>query len=264
MNAFLPPSTEEPMLSSGDSKVGKDQIMISSPLFLFYLREEFFCKKSLAGSFSEKVFSFEPLPPLAPLVSAMNLAIVKYNAGNVQSVRYALERLGVTPLLTDDPEALASADKVIFPGVGEASTAMRYLREKGLDRVLVQLTQPFLGICLGMQLMGKHSEENDVECLGVYDHAIKRFPASAGKVPHMGWNRLDGLRGPLLQSLPPEPYVYFVHSYYVELGPATVATCEYGLPFSAVMQQGQFYATQFHPEKSGEVGAKILENFLAL
>lgn len=194
----------------------------------------------------------------------MNLAIVKYNAGNIQSVTFALQRLGITPRLTDDPEALRTADKVIFPGVGEASSAMRYLRERQLDQVLTTLQQPFLGICLGMQLMGSHSEEGDVDCLGVFEQAVKKFPASVGKVPHMGWNRLQQLDGPLLQHLPGEPFVYFVHSYYVELGPATVATSHYGLPFSAVMQRDNYYATQFHPEKSGVIGAKILENFLAL
>ena len=194
----------------------------------------------------------------------MEVAIVKYNAGNVQSVLYALERLGIQARLTDDPAVLRAADKIIFPGVGEASTAMAYLRAKQLDEVLTSLTQPFLGICLGMQLMANHSEEGDVDCLGVFDHAVKLFPASVGKVPHMGWNLLNETPGPLLANLPAEPYVYFVHSYYVVPGDATVATATYGIPFSAVMQKGNYYATQFHPEKSGLVGAKILENFLAL
>lgn len=194
----------------------------------------------------------------------MNVAIVKYNAGNVQSVLYALARLGVEANLTDDPAILQSADKVIFPGVGEASSAMRYLRERGLDQILISLNQPFLGICLGMQLMANHSEEGDTKCLGVFDHEVKRFPASVGKVPHMGWNLLVEEEGPLLQALPADPYVYFVHSYYVERGESTIATCEYGMPFSAVMQKDNYYATQFHPEKSGVVGAKILENFLAI
>lgn len=194
----------------------------------------------------------------------MNVAIVKYNAGNVQSVLYALGRLGVDAELTDDPATLQAADKVIFPGVGEASSAMRYLRGHGLDEVLTSLHQPFLGICLGMQLMANHSEEGDVDCLGVFDHEVKLFPASVGKVPHMGWNLLVEQEGPLLRNLPADPYVYFVHSYYVEPGPSTVATCDYGMPFSAVMQKENYYATQFHPEKSGTVGAKILENFLAI
>ncbi len=194
----------------------------------------------------------------------MSIAIVKYNAGNVQSVQYALERLGVQAGFTDDPEELAAADKVIFPGVGEASTAMAYLRAKGLDEVLTSLSQPFLGICLGMQLMANHSEEGDVDCLAVFDHAVKRFPASVGKVPHMGWNLLNETPGPLLKNLPAEPYVYFVHSFFVEPGESTIATSTYGFPFSAVMQKNNYFATQFHPEKSGVVGAKILENFLAL
>lgn len=194
----------------------------------------------------------------------MEIAIVKYNAGNVQSVQYALERLGVHATFTDDPEVLAAADKVIFPGVGEASSAMSYLRERNLDKVLTSLQQPFLGICLGMQLMANHSEEGDVDCLGVFDHQVKLFPAEVGKVPHMGWNLLDEPTGPLLQNLPGTPYVYFVHSFYVEPGESTIATCQYGIPFSAVMQKGNYYATQFHPEKSGEIGGKILENFLAV
>lgn len=194
----------------------------------------------------------------------MNVAIVKYNAGNVQSVLYALGRLGVEAELTDDPAALQAADKVIFPGVGEASSAMRYLRDRGLDKVLTSLHQPFLGICLGMQLMANHSEEGDTKCLGVFDHEVKLFPSSVGKVPHMGWNLLVEQEGPLLQDLPADPYVYFVHSFYVEPGASTIATCDYGMPFSAVMQKENYYATQFHPEKSGAVGAKILENFLAI
>lgn len=194
----------------------------------------------------------------------MKVAIVKYNAGNVQSVLHALARLGVEAELTDDPTTLEAADKVIFPGVGEASSAMAYLRERELDKVLVTLTKPFLGICLGMQLMANHSEEGDTECLGVFDHQVKLFPSSVGKVPHMGWNLLVEQEGLLLQDLPADPYVYFVHSYYVETGESTIATCDYGMPFSAVMQKRNYYATQFHPEKSGEVGAKILENFLTV
>lgn len=194
----------------------------------------------------------------------MKVAIVKYNAGNVQSVLYALARLGIEAELTDDPVRLQAADKVIFPGVGEASSAMRYLRGRGLDTILTSLTQPFLGICLGMQLMANHSEEGNTTCLGVFDHEVKLFPASVGKVPHMGWNLLVEQEGPLLQNLPADPYVYFVHSYYVEPGESTIATCDYGMPFSAVMQKENYYATQFHPEKSGVVGAKILENFLAI
>ncbi|MDX2283312.1 MAG: imidazole glycerol phosphate synthase subunit HisH [Bacteroidia bacterium] len=194
----------------------------------------------------------------------MNLALVRYNAGNIQSVTYALERLGVTPLLTDDPEALRSADKVIFPGVGEASTAMQYLRQAGLDEVMRSLRQPVLGICLGMQLMCSHSDENDTPCLGIFGHQVHRFPDGALKVPHMGWNLLTELRSPLMQDLGDAPYVYFVHSYYVEPGPYTIALSDYGLPFSAALHRDNFYATQFHPEKSGSPGARILENFLRL
>ncbi len=192
----------------------------------------------------------------------MNITIIKYNAGNVQSVVYALERLGVTPTLTDDQAAIRAADKVIFPGVGEASSTMRYLRQHGLDQLIPRLTQPVLGICLGMQLMCSHSEENDTECLGLFSEEVKRFPKGALKVPHMGWNQLDDLRTPLLDDLGADPFVYFVHSYYVAAGPDTIATSTYGLPFSAALHRDNFYATQFHPEKSGDVGNQILQNFL--
>ena len=192
----------------------------------------------------------------------MQVVIIKYNAGNIQSVPYALERLGIEPVLSDDPAVIRGADKVIFPGVGEASTAMQYLRQAGLDRVIPALTQPFLGVCLGLQLMCAHSEENDTGCLGVFDLKVKRFPRGDQKVPHMGWNLLHDLKSPLLADFPAEPYVYFVHSYYAELGPHTIANAEYMLPFSAALQRDNFYATQFHPEKSGKVGAKLLENFI--
>ncbi|RMG61287.1 MAG: imidazole glycerol phosphate synthase subunit HisH [Bacteroidetes bacterium] len=194
----------------------------------------------------------------------MNLVIIKYNAGNVQSVTHALHRLGVEPVLSDDPAVIRAADKVIFPGVGEASTAMRYLRQAGLADLLPTLKQPFLGVCLGLQLMCRHSEEGDTPCLGIFDLAVKRFPAGDQKVPHMGWNLLEDLQTPLLQGLGERPFVYFVHSYYAETSPHTIARTDYMLPFSAAIHRDNFYATQFHPEKSGTVGAKILENFLAV
>lgn len=197
----------------------------------------------------------------------MKTVIIKYNAGNVQSVMYALDRLGVSYLLTDDADEIRSADKVIFPGVGEASTAMNYLKQRGLDRLIPSLKQPVLGTCVGMQLLCRHSEENDTTCMGVFDVDIRRFSdrrtvASAGKVPHTGWNNLTQLRGPLTVGLPDEPYVYFVHSYAADVCQYTTAVCEYGRPFSAMLQRDNFYAAQFHTEISGNVGAKILENFL--
>ncbi|MEM7103291.1 MAG: imidazole glycerol phosphate synthase subunit HisH [Bacteroidota bacterium] len=198
----------------------------------------------------------------------MNIAIVKYNAGNIRSVIYALDRLGYTAKITDNPALLASADKVIFPGVGEASTAMKYLRERGLDKVLIQLKQPILGICLGMQLMCKYSEERDTECLGIFDENVVRFSALVDgvryKVPHMGWNGLTEMSGVLTKGLKENDYVYFVHSYFVELGAHTKAMTNYGTPFSAILESENYFATQFHPEKSGDVGEQILKNFLEL
>ena len=194
----------------------------------------------------------------------MKTVIIKYNAGNIQSVTYALERLGITPLLTDDETEIRSADRVIFPGVGEASTAMFYLRQKGLDKILPTLKQPFLGVCLGQQLMCTHSEENNTNCLGIYDILVKRFISDGQlKVPHMGWNAITQYKGHLTAGMPDGAYVYFVHSYYAELSPYTAAQTDYIHPFSAMLQKDNFYATQFHPEKSGDVGARILENFLS-
>lgn len=193
----------------------------------------------------------------------MNIAIVKYNAGNIQSVTHALNRLGIEPQVTDDAEALRTADKVIFPGVGEASTAMAYLRERGLDDLIAGLRQPVLGICLGLQLLCRHSDENDTACLGIYPQRVHRFPPR-DKVPHMGWNTLEKVRGPLFRDLGDAPYVYFVHSFYAETGAETTATTEYIVPFSAALQRDNFYSVQFHPEKSGPVGAKILKNFIDL
>ncbi|MEO0582246.1 MAG: imidazole glycerol phosphate synthase subunit HisH [Bacteroidota bacterium] len=192
------------------------------------------------------------------------VAIIKYNAGNIQSVVYALERQGVIPTLTDDPQTLHKAERVIFPGVGEASSAMRYLKEKGLDQVIKELKQPVLGICLGLQLMCQHSEENDTVALGIFPASVKLFPQSVGKVPHMGWNNVATKQHPLLAGIPNGSHMYFVHGYYAELNDYTVGQTEYGLGFSSVMQRDNFFATQFHPEKSGRHGAQILQNFLNL
>jgi glutamine amidotransferase len=197
----------------------------------------------------------------------MNLAIVKYNAGNIFSVECALRRLGVEATLTADPTLLRQADKVIFPGVGEAATTMCHLREHDLDEVIRSLRQPVLGICLGMQLMCRHSEEGDAQCLGIFDVDVKRFPADGQtglKVPHMGWNTLTNVRGPLFQGMTEEEYVYFVHSFYVPVNEHTAAVTDYILPFSASLHKDNFYATQFHPEKSGVAGERILRNFLEL
>ena len=194
------------------------------------------------------------------------IAIIKYNAGNVQSVLHALERLGKTAIWTDDPEKIRQAERVIFPGVGEASTAMRHLQERGLDQVIRALQQPVLGICLGLQLFCRHSEENDTACLGIFDVDVRKFNAGAErlKVPHIGWNTLQDFRGPLFEGVPESSFVYFVHSYFAEKTMDTVATTEYGKPFAAALQRDNFYAVQFHPEKSGETGDRILDNFLKI
>lgn len=196
----------------------------------------------------------------------MEVAIIKYNAGNVISVENALRRLGVTPVITDDKVLLQAADKVIFPGVGEASTTMAYLREHRLDELIVNLKQPVLGICIGMQLMCRHSEEGDVDCLGIFDTEVKRFQAQQknDKIPQMGWNTVSQMQTPLFEGINPEEYVYYVHSYYAELCRHTIARTEYLLPYSAALHRDNFYAVQFHPEKSSEVGARILNNFLNL
>jgi glutamine amidotransferase len=194
----------------------------------------------------------------------MNLAIVKYNAGNTRSVLCALHRLGYEATVTDDPELLSAADKVIFPGVGEASTAMAYLKKTQLDKVLVSLKQPFLGICLGMQLMCSHSEENDTQTLGIFDVPVLKFPAGTGeKIPHMGWNTLTCKDDPLFSGLAENRWCYFVHSYYVPQCEWTIASTEYAkVSFTASLQRDNFYGCQFHPEKSGSVGEQILKNFL--
>ena len=191
------------------------------------------------------------------------IAIVKYNAGNIKSVQNSLTRLGYDSIITDDPTQLFRADKVIFPGVGEASSAMIYLKERGLDKTISSLTQPVLGICLGLQLMCRHSEEADTKCLGIFDANVRLFPP-ADKIPHMGWNNFLTMNGDLFKGLAIEDDLYYVHSYYPEISSCTIATCDYILPFSAAMQKGNFYATQFHPEKSAEAGEKILRNFLEL
>lgn len=192
--------------------------------------------------------------------------LIKYNAGNVQSVLHALERLGVTALWTNDPKEIRQADRVIFPGVGEASSAMRHLRERGLDEVIRELNQPVLGICLGLQLFCRHSEENNTDCLGIFDVPVRKFSAGMDqlKVPHMGWNTVQELNGPLFEGIPERSYVYFVHSYFAEKAADTVAITEYGAPFSAALQRDNFYAVQFHPEKSGVSGQQILHNFLKI
>lgn len=193
----------------------------------------------------------------------MEVAIINYNAGNVQSVLFAMERLGVEAILTDDPATIRAAKKVIFPGVGEANTTMRYLRERGMDDLIRSLTQPVLGICLGMQLLCEHSEENDTPCLGIIPQNVIKFrPKHGEKVPHMGWNAIRDLKNQILTPDLEGEYVYFVHSYYVEAGNFTTALTDYTLPFSSAVQKDNFYATQFHPEKSGKVGERILKNFL--
>jgi glutamine amidotransferase len=192
------------------------------------------------------------------------IAIVKYNAGNSTSVKNAVERLGFTCTITNDHQALKNASKVIFPGVGAASRAMTYLKETGLDKIIIALQKPVLGICLGQQLLCAHSEEGNVDCLGIFNAQVKKFPPY-GSVPHMGWNTL-AIRPSqaLFKNITEQDDVYFVHSYYCELSKYTIASCDYITTFSAAMQKDNFYATQFHPEKSASVGEKILNNFLQL
>lgn len=199
----------------------------------------------------------------------MTVAIIKYNAGNIMSVDYALRRLGVTAEVTDDHDRIRAAGKVIFPGVGEASTTMQYLKSKGLDQLIAGLQQPVLGICLGLQLMCTHSEEGDTACLGIFREKVIKFKAGVNsgeryKVPHMGWNTVTGLSGPLFKGISETEFFYFVHSFYADAGEETAATCYYPEPFSAALQQNNFFATQFHPEKSGKAGAIILKNFIEL
>jgi glutamine amidotransferase len=193
------------------------------------------------------------------------LAIVKYNAGNVQSVLYALKRLGYTAIVTDAEKELREADKVIFPGVGNAGAAMESLQQAGLEKIIPTLIQPVLGICVGMQLLCNHSEENDTKCLGIINTAVKKFQGSdAVKVPQMGWNSIYDYKSDLLKGLPENAFVYYVHSYYAELCEETIATTDYVQPYSAIIQKNNFYGVQFHTEKSADVGDKILSNFLEL
>ena len=194
----------------------------------------------------------------------MKLVIIKYNAGNIQSVLYALERIGREAVVTDDPAQIRAADKVIFPGVGEASTAMDYLRERGLDELIRGLRQPVLGICLGMQLMCSYSEENDTSCLGVFEERVRKFAPEGGvfKIPQIGWNNIYDLETPLFEGVEDRSYCYFVHGYYAALGAHTIAKTDYVQPYSSALHSGNFYGVQFHPEKSAQAGERILRNFI--
>jgi glutamine amidotransferase len=196
----------------------------------------------------------------------MKIAIIDYHAGNVQSVKFALERLGANGFLTSDSEEISSADKVIFPGVGEASSTMNHLQKLGLEKIIPNLKQPVLGVCLGMQLMCSHSEENDTDCLNIIPQQVVRFRPNSKetKVPHVGWNKISVKNDSWISEQLSEEYVYFVHSYFVEVGEFTIATTDYVQPFSAALQKDNFYATQFHPEKSGSVGEQILKDFLKI
>ncbi|SJZ49101.1 imidazole glycerol phosphate synthase subunit HisH [Sediminibacterium ginsengisoli] len=196
----------------------------------------------------------------------MKTVVIKYNAGNTQSVLYALERIGAAAEVTDDPEQIRAADKVIFPGVGEASSAMQYLKARQLDQVIRELTQPVLGICLGMQLLCSHSEENDTTCIGIFDEQVKAFNNAGNKdfkIPQIGWNTVYDLRTKLFNGIAENSYCYFVHGYYASKGPATIATTDYIQPYSAALHKDNFYGVQFHPEKSAAVGEQILRNFIS-
>ena len=200
----------------------------------------------------------------------MNIAIIKYNAGNVQSVLYALQRLHVNAIVTDKHAEIEAADKVIFPGVGNAHSAMQYLKGTGLDKLIVSLQQPVLGICLGLQLLCNYSEEGDTKCLGIFDTEVKKFEKPVlhdgdsvpVKIPHMGWNNIYNLSSPLMNGITENSFVYYVHGYYAELSPQTIASTDYIIPFSAAIQKNNFYGVQFHTEKSASQGEKILSNFL--
>lgn len=191
----------------------------------------------------------------------MKVVIVKYNAGNIQSVKLALNRLGIYPEITDNPQKIKSADRVIFPGVGEASSAMNYLKSKKLDLVIKELTNPFLGICLGMQLMCDYSEENGTKCLGIFDIRVRKFKTPK-KIPHVGWNNVLNLKTKLFNGIQNKSFFYFVHSYYAPIGKDTIAKCEYDISFSAALKKDNFWGCQFHPEKSGDIGEVVLKNFI--
>lgn len=191
------------------------------------------------------------------------IAIIKYNAGNIISVRNSLLSLGCNSVITDDPEVILGADRVIFPGVGEAGSAMKYLREKSLDTVIKSVKRPFLGICLGLQLMCRFSEESNTDCLGIFDARVKKFPPT-GIVPHMGWNNFKTVGGKLLKGINAADDMYYVHTYYAEISNDTIATCNYLAGFSAAMSRDNFHATQFHPEKSAGAGRQVLKNFIEL
>lgn len=192
----------------------------------------------------------------------MKVVVIKYNAGNIRSVLFALERIGVNAIVSDDHDEIRSADRVIFPGVGEASSAMNYLKQKGLDSLICSLTQPFLGICLGMQLMCSFSEENNTNCLGIFEQKVRLFPQEGLKIPQIGWNNITQLKSDLFKDVDENAYMYFVHSYYVEKCDNAIALTNYVSDYSSAIHKNNFYAVQFHPEKSGEVGQKILENFI--
>jgi len=196
----------------------------------------------------------------------MNVTIIQYNAGNIQSVLFALERLGVAATVTDDPAKIQAADKIIFPGVGEASSAMAYLKARNLDQLIVALKQPVLGICLGMQLMCKHSAENDTNCLGIFEEQVLQFKATENtiKVPQIGWNTITNLNSTLFNGVPENSFAYFVHGFYARIGINTIATTDYIQPYSSALHKNNFYGVQFHPEKSAGVGEQIIQNFLSL
>jgi len=193
----------------------------------------------------------------------MKIVIINYGAGNIQSIKFAIQRLGYEAVLSDDPEVIKNADKVIFPGVGEASSAMKKLKASGLDTLVPQLKQPVLGICLGMQLMCNHTEEGDTRGLGIFDVDVIRFNHGV-KVPQIGWNTIENLKSPLLEGVQEKEFIYLVHSYYAKITGDTIATSTYGLEYSTALQKENFYGTQFHPEKSSITGARILENFIHL
>ena len=196
----------------------------------------------------------------------MDTVVIKYNAGNLRSVEFALSRLGINPIFSDEAETILQAQRIIFPGVGEASSAMKYLRERKLNEIILAANQPFLGICLGMQLMCKHSAENDTTCLGIFEESVQKFNPQdpALKVPQIGWNTISDLKTPLFANIPEESYCYFVHGYFASKGEHTIATTDYAGLYSAALNKSNYYGVQFHPEKSADIGQKIIENFLKI